>query len=176
MGQPVCLGIVVGVHGVRGILRVKSFTEDPRDIAAYGPLTDGAGRRHELEVVGEAKGILLVRVAGVADRTAAEALKGVELLIDRDRLPAPEPGAFYYTDLVGLAAERVDGTPFGEVVAMHDFGAGDIVEIRIAGERKTVMLPFTETVVPVVDIAGGRLVVEPPEGLVENEPATDEAE
>lgn len=179
MAETVTLGVIVGVHGVRGQLRVKSFTEVPEDIAAYGPLKDVAGKRYELQVTGAAKGVLLVRIAGVGDRTAAEALKGAELLIDRDLLPEADEDEFYHADLIGLRAELVGGELLGEVAAVQNFGAGDLLEIRLDGSRKTVLVPFDGTSVPEIDLDAGRLVVDPPAGLLDeggDEDAGDEAE
>ncbi|UUX48030.1 ribosome maturation factor RimM [Nisaea acidiphila] len=172
MAEPVTLGVIVGVHGVRGLVRVKSFTEDPDDIAAYGPLKDDAGKSYKLEVTGRAKGVLLVRIAGVGDRNAAEALKGTELLIDRDRLPEADEDEFYHADLIGLQADQVAGGTLGTVAAVQNFGAGDLLEIRLPDSRKTVLVPFDESTVPEIDLEGGRLLVDPPAGLLDE--ASDE--
>jgi len=169
MAEPVTLGVIAGVHGVRGLVRVKSFTEDPDDIVAYGPLKDAAGKSYELEVTGRAKGMLLVRIAGVSDRNQAEALKGTELQIDRDRLPEADEDEFYHADLIGLRAEMVAGEGLGQVVAVQNFGAGDLLEIRLDGSRKTVLVPFNGEVVPEIDLDAGRLVIDPPAGLLEDE-------
>ncbi len=160
MSNLLCVGVIVGAHGVRGAIRIKSFTAQPADLAAYGPVEDDQGRRFRLTLLGEAKGVVLAKLAGVADRDAAEALKGVKLWVDRSALPKPDEDEFYYSDLVGLAAERTDGSPMGRVKGVFDFGGGDIIEI--CGPEGAVMLPFTRAVVPVVDIAGGRLVIDPP--------------
>jgi 16S rRNA processing protein RimM len=158
----VCLGVIAGAHGVRGELRVESYTADPADIASYGPLTDETGRRRlTLTIVGAVRGQLIARIEGVDDRDAAEALRGLRLHVERSVLPEPAAEEFYHSDLVGLATERSDGTRFGVIRALHDFGAGDVVEIeRPNGER--VMLPFTKAIVPVIDLAAGRVLVEPP--------------
>lgn len=158
----VCVGVVVGAHGVRGAVRVKPFTEDPQALGAYGPVEDEAGqRRFRLKVLGVAKGLVNAVLAGIADRDAAEALKGVRLYVPRAALPEPDEDEFYYSDLIGLAAELEDGTPYGTVRGVFDFGAGDVVELAFADGR-TEMLPFTRAAVPVVDLAAGRLVVAPP--------------
>jgi 16S rRNA processing protein RimM len=173
--RKVCLGMIAGAHGVRGDVRVQSFTADPADIVAYGPLTDEAGtRKLSLKLVGETRGQLIARIAGVADRNAAEALKGLRLYVERSALPATAAEEYYHGDLLGLRCELRDGEAYGTVAALHDFGAGDVIEIeRPGGER--VMLPFTSAVVPVVDLAGGRLVVEPPVEVVAEENAGVEA-
>jgi 16S rRNA processing protein RimM len=171
----VCLGVVTGAHGVRGLVRVKAFTAEPADIAAYGPVEDEAGaRRFALEVVGAAKGVVLVRVPGVVDRDAAERLKGLRLFVPRAALPEPEEEEYYHADLLGLRVELTDGSEFGRVRAVHDFGAGDSIEV-VRADGGTVMVPFTRAAVPVVDLADGRLVVDPPEGLLDNRPVEAEA-
>ena len=160
-----CVGVIVGAHGVRGDLRVKSFTDDPEDIVSYGPLTDAGGAREfELHILGSARGLLRVHMDGVDDRNAAEALAGVELYAARDRLPEPESGEFYHADLVGLRAERPDGSLYGTVRALHDFGAGDVIEIALA-EGGVVVLPFTRAVTPEIDLDAGRMLIVPPEDI-----------
>ena len=163
----VCLGVIAGAHGVKGLVRVRSFTAKPQSIADYGPLQDERGeRRFELELVGVSRGALIARVPGVEDRDAAEALKGMRLYVRRTDLPEPGAEEFYEADLMGLDAVLSDGTRLGKVCAVHDFGAGANLEIEDAA-GKTVMVPFTAAAVPMVDIPGGRLVIEPPEGLFE---------
>lgn len=161
----VCLGVIAGAHGVKGLVRVRSFTAEPQAIAGYGPLLDERGEQSfALELVGSGKGVLIARIAGVEDRNAAERLKGLRLYVRRAALPEPEAEEFYQADLIGLDARLGDGTRFGTVRAVHDFGAGAILEIDdMAG--KSVMVPFTTAAVPQVDIAGGTLVVAPPEEL-----------
>jgi len=167
--ERVCLGQVVGVHGVKGLVRVRSFTEDPEAVAAYGALQDDRGGKLILHAVGRAKGLVLVRVDGVTDRTEAESLKGTRLYIERAALPAiTETEAYYHADLIGLAAETASGEVLGRVTAVHDFGAGDLLEIQAepgAGRRagESVLVPFTRAAVPEVDLAGGRVVVRPAE-------------
>lgn len=163
----VCLGVIAGAHGVRGEVRIESFTADPAAIAAYGPLSDEGGeRRLALELVGESRGQLIARIAGIADRDAAAALKGLRLYVERARLPAPGADEYYHGDLLGLAVEDRDGGPLGVVKGLHEFGAGSVIEIeRPSGAR--IMLPFTRAVVPVIDLAAGRIAVDPPPGLVE---------
>lgn len=169
----VCLGVVTGPHGVKGAVRVKSFTMSPRDIERYGPLEDESGeRRFALRVIGEGKGVLLARLSGVEDRDRAETLRGLRLYLPREKLPQPEADEYYHADLIGLAAVLGDGTPLGRVRAIHDFGAGDTLEVEREG-APPLLVPFTRAVVPVVDIAGGRVVLEPPPGLLE--PVPEEA-
>ena len=163
-GKLVCLGVIAGAHGITGALRVKLFSEDPKALEAYGPLTDEHGEgSFELRVTSRLKGFVLARIEGIEDRDAAERLKGVRLCVARERLPEPEQNEYYHSDLIGLSVERADGEPFGTVRAVHDFGGGDLLEIEQPGSAETVLLPFTKAFVPVVELKEGRLVVEPPE-------------
>lgn len=151
-------------HGVRGELRLQSFTGDPLAIADYGPLTDKSGKKTFtlLNLRPQGKDMLVVRLKDVDDRDSAQALNGVELYLARDKLPAPDPEEFYLADLEGLRAETAAGKPIGRVVALRNFGAGDILEIAPASGGDTLMYPFTKAVAPIIDLAGGRIVVEPP--------------
>ncbi|HTH18356.1 MAG TPA: ribosome maturation factor RimM [Magnetospirillum sp.] len=162
MASRVCVGAIVGAHGVRGQVRVKSFTAEPADVAAYGPVEseDGASR-FKLKVMGEAKGLVIAKLEGVNDRNAAEALRGVRFYVSRERLPKTDEDEFFYSDLVGLKAEAVDGSVLGTVRGVADFGAGELLDIGLAAGG-SLMVPFTKAAVPVVDVAGGRVVVEPP--------------
>jgi 16S rRNA processing protein RimM len=163
----VCVGVVTGAHGVRGAVRLKSFTAEPEDVAGYGPLEDERGeRRFALRVLGNAKGVLIAAISGVDDRDRAEALRGLRLYLPRSALPPTEKDEYYHADLIGLDAALRDGTPIGSVRAVHDFGAGDTLEIERA-EGQPVMVPFTRAVVPLVDLDAGRLVVDPPPGLLD---------
>lgn len=170
----VLVGEIVGVQGVRGELRVRAHTADPLDVAAYGTVTaDPGGRTLTLEALREVKGgVVIVRIPGVSDRNAAEALKGLRLYVPRSVLPAPEEEEFYHADLEGLRAELAEGGELGRVRRVVNFGAGDMLEID--RDRGSVLVPFTRTVVPVVDIPGGRVVVDPPEGLLSEEKPTEE--
>lgn len=179
--ERVCVGVVTGAHGVRGAFRVTSFTADPDDIAAYGPVCAAHGpenkargeRRLTLKVVGHTKGQIVVMADGIADRDAAEALKGARLYVARARLPEAAEEEYYHADLIGLVAEDAAGAILGHVRAVADYGAGDLIEIaRTGGE--TVLVPFTRAIVPVVDLEGGRIVIDPPEGLFESESPEDE--
>lgn len=178
--QRVLVGIVVGAQGVRGRVRIKSFTGDPMAVAGYGALRDEAGKRSfALRALGLSRGAVLAEIAGVADRNAAEALKGTRLYADRAALGETEEGEYFEADLIGLKAEDGEGRPLGRVKAVFDFGAGPLLELeRPAGG--TQMVSFTDAIVPVVDIAGGRIVVNPPEEVeaisdgVEPEDAAEE--
>ena len=162
MAERVCIAQIGAAHGVRGEVRLRAFTEDPLSVKRYGPLEAEDGRRFEIEAVRPAKDMLVARLKGVSDRDTAQRLTNLRLYVARDRLPKPADGEFYHADLIGLAAKTADGAPFGTVKAVHNFGAGDLLEIEPAAGGPTVMLPFTEAVVPVVDIAGGRVVVVEP--------------
>jgi 16S rRNA processing protein RimM len=164
--ERVCLGVMVGAHGVRGLVKVKSFTAEPADVAAYGPVSDESGqRRWHLEVAGPSPGkgddMLLVRIEGVKDRDAAQALHGTRLYVERAALPEPEAEEFYHADLIGLRVEDAGGQVLGTVKAVENHGAGDLLEVE-GVDGRVLLLPFTHAVVPLVDIAGGRLVAEPP--------------
>ncbi len=156
----VCVGIVVGAHGVQGRVRIRSFTANPTDVGAYGPLHDDTGRhRFTARVAGVRKeNVVLADLTGIVGRSQAEALRGRRLFVPRSALPELEEDTFHWADLIGLAVVRADGTPAGEVVAVHDFGAGSMLEVAV-GERRTVMVSFTRAMVPEVDITGGRVVV-----------------
>ncbi len=160
--RKVCIGVIAGAHGVRGQVRVKSFTAEPRDVTAYGPVTDASGaRQFDLRITGAARGMMLAKIDGVGDRDAADMLRGTELYVDRDRLPAPDEDEYYYADLIGLDAVSTDGTALGSVRAMHNFGAGDMIELE-DGSGKTELLPFTAAVVASVDLEAGVVTIDPP--------------
>ena len=154
----ICIGMITGVHGVRGLVKVQSFAENPRAFADYGPLTDEAGQVVRLETLSSLKGQYLARIDGVADRTAAEALKGTRLYVLRSALPAPLAGEFYHADLIGLEAIQA-GVLLGKVAAIHNYGAGDILEIRQGHQE--VFLPLSKAFVPDIDLAAGRLTIAP---------------
>lgn len=166
----VCLGQVLGAHGVKGEVRIRTFTESPEAIAAYGPLRDGPGARgFAILSVRPGKNALIARIEGVASREDAEALKGVELWADRAALPEEiEEGSYYHADLIGLVAINADGAALGQVVAVHDFGAGDLLEVRPATGGETVLVPFTERIVPDIDLDAGWMLMLPPEGIFED--------
>jgi len=165
------MAVIGRAHGVRGEVRVKSYAENPKDFAAYGPLTDAAGARTFTIVEARPqKTVFVTRFKEVTGRTDAEALNGTELFVPRERLNEDDdPDAFFHADLIGLKAGLADGGPFGTVIAVHDFGAGDLLDIRLADTGKSVLVPFTQECVPSVDIAAGRLVVMPPPGLLDDD-------
>jgi 16S rRNA processing protein RimM len=162
MDDKVLVGVFGAPHGVRGEIRLKSFMQDPLSIADYGALSDGAGRSYDIIAARSVKDDLLVaRVKGVSDRGAAQKLTNEKLYLAREKLPPPEEDEFYCSDLIGLRAETPEGALIGTIVAVPNYGAGDILEIAPpAGE--TLLLPFTRAVVPEIDLAGGKVTVAPP--------------
>jgi 16S rRNA processing protein RimM len=164
--ERICVAQIGAAHGVRGEVKLWSFTADPAAVKDYGPLESEDGTlRFEIEAVRPAKNHLVVRLAGVRDRAAAERLANVRLYVARERLPVTAPDEFYHADLIGLRAESRDGAELATIVGIHDFGAGDLLELRPVGASSTVLMPFTVATVPVVDIAGGRVVIDPPQDL-----------
>jgi 16S rRNA processing protein RimM len=167
----VLMGAILGAHGIKGEVKVKSFTVNSAAIAEYGPLTDTKHKRSfDLSVVGTAdaaKAILIARIAGITDRNAAEALKGVELFVDRARLPAPkDPEEYYLADLIGLGAFDAKGGKLGEVVSVDNYGAGDLLLV-VPESGEGFVVPFTKAFVPVVDVKGGRVVLDLPADFFE---------
>ena len=164
MAAPICVARIGAAHGVRGAVKLLTFTEDPLAVQRYGPLTtkDGA-RQFEVTHAREAKDHLVATLKGVTTRDEAERLNGLELYVAREKLPATDDDEYYHADLIGLAAVTTANAPLGRVVAIHNFGAGDIIEIA-PPQGSTLLLPFTNAVVPTVDLAAGRVVIElPPE-------------
>jgi 16S rRNA processing protein RimM len=159
----VCVAEIGAAHGIAGEVRLRAFTEDPLAVTKYGKLRAEDGRAIAITSLRPGKDCLIARLAGVADRTAAERLRNVKLYVAREKLPAiDEPETWYYADLVGLAAVGPDETPLGSVVAVQNFGAGDLLEIAPVAGGPTLLLPFTDAVVPEVDVANGRVVVNLP--------------
>lgn len=161
----VLLGHISRANGLRGDVLIKSHTSDPANISKYGPLTDKEGvRAFDVKVVRITNKGVIARINGVADRNAAEALRGIELYVARDKLPPPEDDEFYYTDLIGMDAVDCSGTKVGTIVAIQNYGAGDIIEIRPVSGKQTVLLPFDKTYVPKIDPETRQIVVNwPPE-------------
>ena len=165
--ERVCVAAFSSAHGVSGAIRLKSYTENPDDVAQYGDLQSEDGSlTYELEVVSHTgKGELIVKVEGVSSRDEAELLKGERLYVSRTELPEAGDEEFYHADLIGLTVKTVSGKTLGTVRAVFDFGAGDMLEI-LPKEGTIIMVPFTKAIVPIVDIEKGRIVVDPPEGLI----------
>ena len=163
----VCVGRIAGAHGIRGWVRITSYTEEPEGVAAYGPVSDEKGERmFELEIMRMAKAQVVARIPGVTDRNAAEALRGMRLFVPRAALPQPDSDEFYFEDLIGLAVETAAGVSLGRVLSVQDFGTGPLLEVGHT-RGATVLVPFTRDVVPVVDLAAGRIEIDPPAGLLE---------
>jgi 16S rRNA processing protein RimM len=160
-GHKIRVARIGAAHGVRGEVKLWSFTEDPLAVADYGPLeTENGARQFEIESLRPAKDFLVARLKGVADRNAAEMLRNIDLFVPRERLPAIEDeGTYYHADLIGLSVVTRENAAVGTVLAMHNFGAGDLIEIATAAGGQTMMLPFTESTVPEVDLAARRIVV-----------------
>jgi 16S rRNA processing protein RimM len=162
--ERICVAQIGAAHGVRGEVKLRSFTEDPAAFTSYGPLESEDGkRRFEIETLRPAKDHFVARIAGVADRDAAAKLTNLKLYVSRDRLPpVEEDDTYYHSDLIGLAAVTQDGTALGTVKAVLNFGAGDIIEIATADGSLPLMVPFISAAVPTVDIKAKRIVVVPP--------------
>lgn len=167
----VCVGVVSGVRGVRGDVRIRPFTELPENLTAYGALQFEDGTLADVTVKGTAKGEVLAVFAGVCDRSAAETLKGTKLYIDRASLPDPGDEEFYYHQLIGLAVETAEGERIGEVIAVQEYGAGDLIDVKLSGRRSPVLIPFTQDCVPVVNVKDGFVRVTPPPGLLDDDDA-----
>jgi 16S rRNA processing protein RimM len=165
-GARVCLGQIGAAHGVRGEVRLRSFTSDPAAITDYGPLETEDGRVLEIETLRPAKDHFVARLAGIRDRDAASALTNAKLYVPRERLPQTDSAdEFYHADLIGLAAVDQTGRALGTVVAIHNFGAGDLIEVKPLSGGSSELVPFDVTHAPEVDIASSRIVIHPPEGM-----------
>lgn len=156
----VLLGRIAAAHGMRGEVLIHAYTQPPENIAAYGPLTDRSGARaFAIECPRlTAKGVI-ARLAGIGNRSAAEALKGTDLYVARDRLPPAAEGEFYHWDLIGLAAVNSEGRCIGEIIAVQNFGAGDLLEVRLVGTATTQLIPFSDAFVPQVDLMAKRALI-----------------
>jgi|SRR5688572_20528320 16S rRNA processing protein RimM len=167
------MGRIGAAHGIKGEVRITSFTEEPLALVDYGPLTtDKPGLVIEIETARATTNVLVARLKGVTDRNAAEKLNGVELFVDRDKLPPPaDDDDFYHADLIGLEARLADGTVLGTVTAVPNYGASDLIEVRDTRTGDTFLYPFTKAVVPEVKLAGGYIVIDVP---VEADPGEEE--
>ncbi len=164
----VCVGAFAGAHGVRGDVRLKSFCAVPEDIAKYSPFSSEDGKQtFDLKITKTIKNGFAARVKGVTQRDAAEALKGTRLYVPRDCLPELPDDEFYHSDLIGLEVIDTGGALLGKITAVHDHGAGDMLDVRLKGGSKSVLLPFTKEAVPTVDLTAGRVIVDMPEGLLD---------
>jgi 16S rRNA processing protein RimM len=171
MPAQVCVARIGAAHGVRGAVKLWTFTEDPFAVKRYGPLVTKDGtRQFEVMHAREAKGHLVATLKGIATREDAERLNGLELYIAREKLPATDDDEYYHADLIGLSAVTPANEALGRVIAIHNFGAGDIIEIA-PPHGPTMLLPFTNAVVPSVDLAGGRVVIELPVEIEGDDPS-----
>ena len=162
----ICVGAIGGSYGVQGELRVKSFCARPDDIETYSPLTTEDGTRSfALALIRPAKNGFVARIADVATKEQADALKGTQLFARRDQLPSLPDDEYYYSDLTGLEVFDTGGVTLGHVKSVQNHGAGDLLEVQLPGDSATVLVPFTQAAVPTVDLATGRIVADPPEGL-----------
>lgn len=164
MSDLICIGAIAGAFGVSGEVRLKSFCSEPTDIAAYGPLsTEDGSRTFHITLTRPVAGGLGARITGVSTKEQADALRGTSLYVPRDRLPSLPDDEFYHADLIGLAAYDTGGELIGKVTAVYNHGAGDILEISPTRHKSALLLPFTVAIVPNVDLAAGRIIVDVPE-------------
>jgi 16S rRNA processing protein RimM len=176
VGSRICIAKFGAAHGVRGEIRLWTFTEDPLSVANYGPLETLDGkRRFEIAAARAAKDHLVARIKGIDSREDAEKLNGLELFVARESLPATDDDEFYHADLIGLAAVTQQHEPLGRITAVHNFGAGDIIEIVFDKDGETKLLPFTNAVVPTVDLANKRVIVVLPDEVAADDPKNADA-
>ena len=160
--RKVCLGTIVGSQGLKGAVRIRSYTANPEDIGSYGLLSDKTGKSEfRIRVLKSTKKGIIAELSGIRDRSASDEIKGLELFVERIVLPELEDGEFYFSDLIGLDVEKEDGQSIGRIKSMNNFGAGDVVEVVLFG-GETLILPFTHETVPVIDVEGARVVVNVP--------------
>ena len=158
----ICVGVITTAHGVRGLVKVKSFTRNAADFAAFGELTDASAKRSfKVEIVGKNKDLFLVQIDGVTDRNAAEALRGTELFVSRSQLPETAQNEFYYADLIGMTAKSPEGRVLGKVAAVYNFGAGDMLEIEGVED----FISFCQQNIPEVDVKARVMTVCLPESV-----------
>ncbi len=158
------LGVISGTHGIKGQVKIRSFTSDPADITSYGDLSDKSGKIYRLTITGQNKDTLIASVEGITNRDDAEKLRNIELYVARSALPAPEENEYYHEDLIGLEVFTQENTLYGHVISINNFGAGDITEIQlVSGDEE--FQPFNKATFPVIDIKNGRLMIAPPENV-----------
>ncbi|WP_108880426.1 ribosome maturation factor RimM [Anderseniella sp. Alg231-50] len=162
----IVLGVITGVHGIQGEVKLKSFTAEPEAIASYGPLDTSNGTVLKIKSLKVHKDQFRARIEGVTDRNTAETLRGLELSIARDRLPEPEDDEVYHADLIGLSVLDQTGTRIATVVDIVDFGAGELLELKLHDVKSTVLMPFSRQTVPDISLDAGTLTIDPPDGLL----------
>jgi 16S rRNA processing protein RimM len=170
----VLVGAITGAHGIRGEVKLRSFTADPAAIASYSPLETAAGKMIEIARVRPQKEGFIAILKGVTDRNAAEALRGTELFVPRQRLPEPQDDEVYVHDLIGLAVHLADGALLGEIVDVADYGAGDLIDVKLEGRKDTVLIPFAPQYV--LETAEDRIVVDLPEGFLDADAKREDEE
>ena len=163
----VLVGAITGAHGIRGEVKLRSFTAEPEAIASYTPLETAKGAKIEIVRLRPQKDGFIAILKGVTDRNAAEALRGTELFVPRERLPEPEDDEVYVHDLIGLPVHLADGSHLGEIVDVADYGAGDLIDVKVEGRKDTVLIPFASQYVLAADEE--KVVVDLPEGYLETE-------
>lgn len=166
MSDKVVVGALAGAYGVRGEVRIKSFCAEPQDIESYSPLTDEQGRSYTLALVGAIKNGFAARIVEIATKEDADALKGTQLFAFRDQLPSLPDDEYYHADLMGLTVVDTGGDIVGTVKTVQNHGADDLLEVTKSGSSATLLIPFTMAIVPTVDLDAGRIVIDPPEGLL----------
>ncbi len=177
MTERVCVGAVAGSFGVRGEVRLKSFCAEPEDIASYGPLTDEHGSSSwTVKLTRPVKGGFAARLSGVTTKETADALRGTRLYAPRESLPNLPNDEFYHADLIGLTVLDTGGAELGRIKAVLNHGAGDLLEVATKGRKQPVLLPFTKANVPTVDLAAGKIIADPPDGIWDEDRASDDAE
>ena len=165
--ERICVGSIAGAFGVQGEVRLKSYCADPEAIADYGPLfTEDGSRSFQIKLTRPVAGGLGARIAGVATKDQADALRGTDLYVDRARLPSLPDDEFYHSDLIGLDVYDTGGVLLGKLRAVHNHGAGDLLEIYAPNRKQALLIPFTKAAVPTVDLASRRVIADLPEGLV----------
>ena len=174
MGTPrdqVLVGVIVGAHGIKGEVKLKSFTSEPLSIGRYGPLQSLSGQSFEITKLKAVKDDFIASLKSVGDRNEAEALKGVELFVAREKLPKLKNNETYAHDLMGLDVVLEDGSKLGKLVAMPNYGAGNLLEVAVNGSAETILIPFTNAFVPQNDFTNGKITVNLPEGYLDNDDA-----
>jgi 16S rRNA processing protein RimM len=167
MNDMICVGVIAGSYGVRGELRIKSYCAVPEDIETYSPLwSEDGSRQYALAILHPIKNGFAARIPDVANKEEADAMRGITLFAERAQLPSLPDDEFYHADLIGLEVYDTGGVLLGRVKTVQNHGADDLLELQLAGTSATTFLPFTKAAVPTVDLASGRIVADPPEGIL----------